>query len=315
MKIDGQRLLWGLIGAIALMIVGLYIAAEMSLPPPTYSGDGRSLSTTPDAATASFTSSSMQPSTRPTIRCAVIGGMFFTGFWDALAARYQAQTGVHIEMVADGPKDDIRKVFLAGNVDVITMHASDTMVNLVADGYAVDPQPWLRNDLILVGPAEDPAGIRGMSDAAAALKKIADAKAPFVVHSSLGAQEVLVNILQPDNIQLDASNTTILFDDQQRTVLTVAAAKHAYTMVGRIPFLIGRLPNAGLVMMVQGDPRLRRPYLVATANPQRLGDIHAGMARKFAEFLRAPATQEWIAGWKNSSVDDLPVFFPVTLPE
>jgi len=303
---SGQRLLWGLTGAIVIMVVGLYVAAQMSAPPVSNPDE---VMRARDASTPTTS-----PSTRPTIRCAVIGGMFFTGFWQALSARYEAESGVHVEMVAAGPKDDIRKVFLGGGVDVITMHASDTMVNLVADGYAVDPQPWLRNDLIVVGPPDDPAGIRGMTDAAAALRKIAAAKSPFVVHSSLGAQEVLLNILEANGIQLDAANTTVLFDDQQRDVLAIAAGKHAYTLVGRIPFRIGRLPNAGMELMVQGDPRLRRPYLVAVANPQRMGNVHEGMARRFAEFLRLPDTQQWIGTWGVGQIDSLPVFFPVTLP-
>jgi len=303
---SGQRLLWGLTGAIVIMVVGLYVAAQMSAPPVSNPDE---VMRARDASTPTTS-----PSTRPTIRCAVIGGMFFSGFWQALSARYEAESGVHVEMVAAGPKDDIRKVFLGGGVDVITMHASDTMVNLVADGYAVDPQPWLRNDLIVVGPPDDPAGIRGMTDAAAALRKIAAAKSPFVVHSSLGAQEVLLNILEANGIQLDAANTTVLFDDQQRDVLAIAAGKHAYTLVGRIPFRIGRLPNAGMELMVQGDPRLRRPYLVAVANPQRMGNVHEGMARRFAEFLRLPDTQQWIGTWGVGQIDSLPVFFPVTLP-
>jgi tungstate transport system substrate-binding protein len=303
---SGQRLLWGLTGAIVIMVVGLYVAAQMSAPPVSNPDE---VMRARDASTPTTS-----PSTRPTIRCAVIGGMFFSGFWQALSARYEAESGVHVEMVAAGPKDDIRKVFLGAGVDVITMHASDTMVNLVADGYAVDPQPWLRNDLIVVGPPDDPAGIRGMTDAAAALRKIAAAKSPFVVHSSLGAQEVLLNILEANGIQLDAANTTVLFDDQQRDVLAIAAGKHAYTLVGRIPFRIGRLPSAGMELMVQGDPRLRRPYLVAVANPQRMGNVHEGMARRFAEFLRLPDTQQWIGTWGVGQIDSLPVFFPVTLP-
>lgn len=126
------------------------------------------------------------PTTGPTVRVAVIGGMVFTGFWHALADRYEKQTGVRLELLATGPKNDIVKVFKEGNIDVITMHSSDAIVNLVANGYALDPQPWMRNDLVIVGPPADPAGIKGMTDAAAALKKIAVTKSPFVVHSSLG---------------------------------------------------------------------------------------------------------------------------------
>jgi tungstate transport system substrate-binding protein len=154
-----------------------------------------------------------------------------------------------------------------------------------------------------------------MTDAQAALKKIADSKAPFVVHSSLGAQEVLVNILDPAQIQLDPAHLTVLFDDQQRSVLRIAGEKHAYTLVGRIPFLTGRLPNYGLVMMVEGDERLKRPYLVAVTNPNWLATVHLPEARRFAAYLRKPQTQAWIAGYGKGMLDDRPIFFPVVLPD
>jgi hypothetical protein len=142
-----------------------------------------------------------------------------TGFWEALAHQFEEKTGIHVEAVATGPKDGISAVFKQGGIDLITMHASDTLMNLIADGYAMDPQPWARSDMILVGPSDDPAGIKGMTDAAAALRKIAQTKSSFVVHSSLGAQEVLRGLLESGDIQLDPEHTTILFDDRQRRVL------------------------------------------------------------------------------------------------
>jgi tungstate transport system substrate-binding protein len=253
------------------------------------------------------------PTTGPSVRVAVIGGMTFTGFWNALADRYEKQTGVYVELIGTGPKNDIVGVFKQGNVDVITMHSSDAMVNLAVHGYTLDPQPWMRNDLVIVGPPEDPARIRGMTDAEAALKRIADSKAPFVVHSSLGAQEVLLNILEPAQIQLDPAHLTVLFDDQQRTVLKVAGDKHAYTLVGRIPFRTGRLPNNGLELMVQGDDRLKRPYLVAVTNPAWMPAAHIDEARKFVAYLRSPATQGWLAGFGKGMMDDQPLFFPVVV--
>jgi tungstate transport system substrate-binding protein len=250
--------------------------------------------------------------TGPSIRVAVIGGMVFTGFWNALAERYQSQTGIRLDLIAAGPKNDIVGIFKKGGVDVITMHSSDVMINLAADGYTLDPQPWMRNDLVIVGPPDDPAGIGGMNDAATALRKIAASKSRFVVHSSLGAQEVLLNILEPNQIQLDPANTIVLFDDQQRSVLKVAGELHAYTLVGRIPFRTGRLPNNGLVLMVQGDPRLRRPYLVAVTNPHWMPGAHVEDARRFATWLREAGTQGWIAQYGRCAVDDEPLFFPIT---
>jgi tungstate transport system substrate-binding protein len=262
-------------------------------------------------ASSAFAAPATQPAEQATTRCAVIGGMMETNFWPALAERFEKQSGLKVEVVASGPKEEIDKAFRKGGVDLIVMHASDTMINLVADGFAADPQPWMRNDMLIVGPPDDPAGIKGEKDALTALKKIAAAKSPFVVHSSLGAQEVLKTILDEGEISLDPQKTTVLFEDRQRRVLGIAAEKKAYTMIGRIPFLTGKIPNGGLVKMVQGDSRLRRPYLVATANPARIAGAHADAARKLAAFLRNPQTQHWIAGFGKGQLDDQPIFYPV----
>jgi tungstate transport system substrate-binding protein len=68
----------------------------------------------------------------------------------------------------------------AGKVDLLTMHSGDITTDLVADGYGTDMRPWTRNELCIVGPPDDPAHVRGMTNGVAALKKIAAAKAHFV---------------------------------------------------------------------------------------------------------------------------------------
>jgi tungstate transport system substrate-binding protein len=130
---------------------------------------------------------------------------------------------------------------------------------------------------------------------------------------SLEAQEVLLSLLEPAQIHFDPANTSVLVDDQQRSVLKVAGDKHAYTLVGHIPFRTGRLPNNGLMIMVQGDPRLRRPYLVAVTNPHWMPGAHIDDARKFAAWLRNPETQTWIATFGVGNLDEQPIFFPVTI--
>jgi tungstate transport system substrate-binding protein len=191
------------------------------------------------------------------------------------------------------------------------MHASDTIINLVADGYACDPQPWLKNDLVIVGPHDDPAGVRNEKSAAEAFAKIVKTKASFVVHSSLGAQEVMREILDDGEVTLPTEQLTLLFTDRARDVLKIAAEKHAYTLVGRIPFLNGKLPNSGLELMVRGDPRLRRPYIVATADPRRFPQANAEGASALAAFLLKPGTQAWIATFGVSQTDSQPLFFPI----
>jgi tungstate transport system substrate-binding protein len=174
-----------------------------------------------------------------TVRCAVIGGMVDTELFVKVGERFHADTGDSVEIVATGPKGTVAAAVRDGKADLVTMHSSDTIVNLVADGYALDPQPWVRNELVIVGPSDDPAGIRGLDDAVEAFRRIAAARTPFVMHSSIGSQEVLRDILNGSGVQLDESQLVFSPEERKQMVLRLVEQKHAYTLVGRIPFLDG----------------------------------------------------------------------------
>jgi tungstate transport system substrate-binding protein len=250
---------------------------------------------------------------KPTVRCAVIGGMTDTGFWQEVSERFTKETGLAVEVVSTGPKYEIAPAFRRGEADLITMHASDTIINLVADGHGADPQPWARNDLLLVGPKNDPAKIRGLKDSVAALGKIIDSKSKLLVHQSLGTNEVLHDLLAEGEFELDKDNTIVLPSDRHRQLLQKAAREGAYTIVGRIPFLNGKITNDGLELMVQGDPRMRRPYVVVVSSANKLGSPRDQAARRLASFLRSKETQRWIADFGRGKLDDQPLFFPVVI--
>jgi len=250
---------------------------------------------------------------RLTIRCAVIGGMTDTGFWQEASNRFTNETGLAVEVVSTGPKYEIAPAFRRGEADLITMHASDTIINLVADGYGADPQPWARNDLLLVGPKNDPAKIRGLKDSVAALGKIIESKSKLLVHQSLGTNEVLHDLLAEGELELDKDSTIVLPSDRHRQLLQKAAREGAYTIVGRIPFLNGKIPNDGLELMVQGDPRMRRPYVVVVSSANEPGSPRDQAARRLAAFLRSAETQRWIGEFGRGKLDDRPLFFPVVV--
>ncbi len=233
--------------------------------------------------------------------------MIDTGLWSAVASRFEAATHHTVKVVVFGPKPVIVDAFRHGGIDLITVHASDGMIDLVADGLAVDPEPWARNDLLIVGPSDDPAGIRGQPDAFVAVQKIVASGQKLLVHATMGADTVLHDLTEPTRFDLGAAAVLFTGEDQHQ-VLARAAQLHAYTIVGRIPVINGKLHQDGIEIMVQGDRRLRRPYLVETA-------VHAPeAARQLAAFLRSAETQTFLATWGKGKLDDLPLFFPVTLP-
>ena len=154
---------------------------------------------------------------------------------------------------------------------------------------------------------------QGRKDAVAALRKIISTKSKILVHASLGTNEVLADVLARGELELDPEHTISLPSDTHREMLKRAAMENAYTLVGRIPFLNAKIPSGDMVIMVQGDPLLRRPYVVVVANSDSATDPRSAAARQLAKFLREPETQRWLAEFGRGSLDAYPLFFPVNL--
>jgi tungstate transport system substrate-binding protein len=245
-------------------------------------------------------------SAHQTVRVAIVGGLVETGLWPELAARWERETGHRIELASVGPKPIVVAAYRKGDIDLIAVHASDAMVNLVADGLAVDPRPFARNDLVIVGPPGDPVGIRGKTDAVAAIAQLSQARAKLLVSASSGADAVLHDLLEAAHAR--TAELIAFAGEDQHALLARAAELGAYTLVGRIPFIDGKLAHHGMELMVRGDPRLRRPYLVETA-PRA-----PAAARALAGWLRGAEAQGVIAEYGRGRYDDGPLFFAIATP-
>ena len=245
------------------------------------------------------------------VRCAVIGGMTMTGLWPEIARMFEAETGYRCQLVATGSRPEISKVFRAGKADLITMHSGDITTDLVADGYGVNMRPWTRNELSIVGPANDPAHIRGMTNGAAALRKIAEARAHFVDFQGVGSRELAHNLWQASGVEPKGSwvlkdETVTKFD-----ILQFARTNNAYVIVGYIPARLGKMNPAGMEILVQGDAAMRRPFIVMEANPKKFPEANHAGARALADFLLSPKIQSFLAEFGQKTTGRGPLFHPV----
>jgi tungstate transport system substrate-binding protein len=153
-----------------------------------------------------------------------------------------------------------------------------------------------------------------MTDAAAALAKIVASKSAFVAHRGNGSSHLLKELLDEVHVALDDERTfRVKPSDNQETVVELASQKHAYSLVGRIPFKVGKMQGPGMEILVQGDKRLERPYLVVVADPKRLPGAHVEAARRFVAYLRSPKTQAWIATYTSPTFGSEGPFFPVVV--
>jgi tungstate transport system substrate-binding protein len=256
------------------------------------------------------------PSTQPppdprSVRCAVIGGMTMTGLWPEIVKMFEAETGYRCELAATGPRPEISEVLRAGKADLLTMHSGDITTDLVADGYGINMRPWTRNELSIVGPTSDPAGIRGMTNGAAALRKIADARARFVDFQGVGSREMAHNLWRASGVE--PKGDWVLKDEtvSKFDILQFARSNHAYVIVGYIPARLGKMNPAGMEILVQGDPAMRRPFVVMEANPKRFPQANTAGAHALADFLLSPKVQSFLAEFGQKTTGRGPLFHPV----
>jgi tungstate transport system substrate-binding protein len=251
------------------------------------------------------------PANPQVVRCAVIGGMTMTGLWQEIAKMFEVETGYQTEVVMTGPRPELDKVMRAGKVDLLTMHSGDITTDLVADGFGVNMRPWTRNELCIVGPPEDPAHVRGMTNGAAALRKIAEARARFVDFQGIGSRELAHNLWTSAGVE--PKGDWVIKDDtvSKFNILQFARSNHAYVVVGIIPAQTGKMPAAGMEILVKGDPAMRRPFIVMEANPKKFPEANSAGARALSDFLLSPRAQNFLLEFGRQTNGPGPLFFPV----
>lgn len=250
-----------------------------------------------------------QDKPRPPVRAAVIGGMTLSGMWQALSETFEKDTGWKVQTVVTGPKDVLKAVAQVGEADIVTLHSSDKATDLVAHGWMRNLRPWARNEHCILGPEADPAGIRGMTSGAAALTAIAKAQAPFVDFSGPGSSEVAHKLWQKAGIR--PSGDWMIQDATvtPQEIGEFAANRGAYVVVGRIPILKGKIPAPGMQILVEGDPEMRRPYVVMEVNPEKFPNANAEGARALTDWMAGEPGQRFLIEY-GKTVADGPEFFP-----
>ncbi|HTI72043.1 MAG TPA: substrate-binding domain-containing protein [Candidatus Limnocylindria bacterium] len=248
-----------------------------------------------------------------TVRCAVIGGMTMTGLWPKLTAMFETETGYRTIVVVTGPRPELDKAMREGKVDLLTMHSGDITTDLVADGFGVNMRPWTRNELCVVGPAADPAHVRGMTNGADALRKIAETKSRFVDFQGIGSRELSHTLWRRAGVE--PKGNWVIKDDtvSKWNILQFARTNNAYVVVGYIPAHTGKMYAAGMEVLVKGDPLMRRPFIVMDASPRRVPGANAAGARALSNFLLSARVQNFLLEFGTQTNGPGPLFFPVNI--
>lgn len=238
------------------------------------------------------------PALAETIRVASTTSTEASGLFDHILPRFTAATGIRVRVIAVGTGQAIR-LARRGDADVLLVHHRPSEEAFVREGHGLRRHALMHNDFVIVGPASDPAGIRGMNDAVAAFKRIHGLRAAFLSRGDdSGTHKRERSLWRAAGVAPSerAGWYRGIGAGMGRT-LNTAAAMPAYTLVDRGTWQ--SFGNRGpLRLLVEGDRRLRNRYGVIAVNPQKHPHVKAKAARRFVAWLVSAAGQRAIGSFR-----------------
>lgn len=231
-----------------------------------------------------------------------------SGLYDYLLPMFQRESGITANVVAVGTGQAIKN---AANCDgdVLLVHARPAEEKFVADGGGVERFDLMYNDFVIVGPKSDPAGISGMTDATAALAKIAEAQALFASRGDDSGTDKKEKALWAETGQDPAAASGQWYRETgsgMGATLNTAVGMGAYALTDRATWI--SFANKGdYAIAVEGDKDLFNQYGVILVNPQKCPNVKAEDGQAFIDWLLSPTGQKAIAGYKLNGQQ---LFFP-----
>lgn len=242
---------------------------------------------------------------RPTLRLATTTSTENSGLLRVIVPKFEAATGLKVQVISVGTGKAM-KLGENGDVDVLLVHSRPDEDRFVAQGFGVNRHDVMYNDFILVGPADDPAKVRGMRDVIQALRRILDARATFVSRGDDSGTDKMEKSYWDVVGRRPEGRQYLSAGQGMGEVLTMAGNLSAYTLTDRATYSAYR-PRIGLELLVEGDKRLFNPYGVIAANPARYSGINARGAQQFIEWLTSAEGRRAIAGFRVNGEQQ---FFP-----
>jgi tungstate transport system substrate-binding protein len=233
-----------------------------------------------------------------------------SGLLDVLVPMFEDQSGYTVKTVAVGTGAALAMAE-SGDADVLLVHAPPSELELMNAGFGADRMLVMHNDFVIVGPADDPAGIGGGSDAAAALAQVAESQSTFISRGDdSGTNKKELSLWSATDFDPNASTPDWYVESGQGmgATLIIASEKSSYTLTDRATYLANQA-NLDLDILVEGDPLLLNVYHVITVNPEQWPDVNYQGALAFADFMTDPDTQSVIGDF---GIDEFgqPLFFP-----
>lgn len=234
-----------------------------------------------------------------------------SGIVNALEDRFEKETGIRVRHVGAGTGAALN-IARRGNVDLVMVHARALEEKFVQEGFGTGRIPLMYNDFVIVGPADDPAGIKGTKDAGAALTKIVSAGAPFLTRGDKSGTHVAeMNVWEKAGMVPSGPWYKKYEKGSEGNVSTLKYADRMgfYTFIDRATYL-GLKNVLKLKILVEGDKDLLNYITLIPVNPKKFSRVNYNTAMIYVKWLTAPDKGQLIIRDYGKDKYGSPLFFP-----
>ena len=228
-----------------------------------------------------------------------------SGLLKVLLPPFEKKYGCQVDVIAVGTGQAL-KIGEAGDVDVVFVHARTLEEKFVADGYGINRKDVMYNDFVIIGPKDDPAGIRAAKSAADALKMIAAQGATFVSRGDKSGTHIRERGLWQAAGAEPSGPWYMEAGQGMGPVITMATERRAYTLTDRGTYNAFKGGKTDLMILFQGDKGLFNPYGIIAVNPKKFPHARYDLAMKLIDYITGAEGQRIIADYKAHGE---PVFF------
>jgi len=238
-------------------------------------------------------------------------GPIDSGIVETLENQFEKETGIRVRHVGAGTGAAL-KIGQQGNVDLVMVHAKELEEKFVAEGYGTERIALMYNDFVIVGPAADPAQIKGRKVATEALGRIAQSKVPFISRGDKSGTHVAeIQLWSKAGIKPAGAWYQVYEKGAEGNVPTLRYAdqRQAYTLIDRATFLT--LKNEiKLVVLVENDEALLNHISLIPVNPKKFPRVNHTQAMVFVQWLTAPDKGQKVIRDFGKETYGAPLFFP-----
>ena len=237
-------------------------------------------------------------------------GPIDAGIVNVLEDQFENETGIRVRHVGAGTGAAL-KIAEKGNVDMVMVHAKSLEEKFIRDGFGTERIPLMYNDFVIVGPANDPAGIKGLKGATEALRKISERGAAFISRGDRSGTHVAEMELwakagiKPSGAWYkiyekgaEGNVPTLRYTDQQR----------AYTVIDRATYLSIK-NQIKLVILVENDEVLLNYISLIPVNAKKFPRVNEKDVQTFVAWLTSPEKGQKIIGDFGKDKFGAPLFF------